>query len=100
MIGVALYPMGVYVVFQGLFLYLPLCYPRYAASLFAASDMTRCTFGMAAVLFAKPLYTTLGIAPVCSLLAGLMICCIFVILALYKYGPTLRKRSKFTTDTL
>ena len=99
MIGVALYPMGVYVVFQGLVLYLPLCYPRYAASLFAASDMTRCTFGMAAVLFAKPLYTTLGIGPACSLLAGLMICCIFGILALYKYGPTLRKRSKFT-DTL
>jgi DHA1 family multidrug resistance protein-like MFS transporter len=96
MIGVAIYPLGVYVIFQGLFLYLPLCYPRYAASLFAASDLTRCTFAMAAILFARPLYIGLGIGPACSLLAGLMICCAFGQFALYKFGPELRKRSKFT----
>lgn len=99
MIGVALYPMGVYVVFQGLFLYLPLLYPRYAASLFAASDMTRCSFATAAVLFARPLYTTLGMGPACSLLAGLMILCIFGILALYRFGPALRAKSKFKDDS-
>lgn len=54
MVGVALYPLGVFVVFQSIFMYLPTLYPRYAASLFAASDFTRCTFALAAVLFSRP----------------------------------------------
>ena len=40
MVGVALYPLGVFVVFQSIFMYLPTLYPRYAASLFAASELS------------------------------------------------------------
>lgn len=68
---------------------------RYAASLFAASDFTRCTFALAAVLFSRPMYTYLGMGKACTLLAGLMIGCIFGLFALHHYGPRLRQRSKF-----
>ncbi|KAG2169715.1 hypothetical protein VTO58DRAFT_110714 [Aureobasidium pullulans] len=83
MIGIALFPLGVFIVYQ------------YAASLFAASDFTRCTFALAAVLFSRPMYTYLGMGKACTLLAGLMIGCIFGLFALHHYGPRLRQRSKF-----
>lgn len=95
MIGVGLYPAGVFIIFQGIFLYLPKSYPNYAASLFAAADATRSLFALAAIHFARPLFTTLGIGGGCSLLAGLMILCIFGLYALYYFGPALRARSKF-----
>lgn len=95
MIGVTMYPMGVFVIFQGIFLYLPQMYPRYAASLFAAADATRSVFAVAAIHFARPLFITLGIGGGCSLLAGLMVVCIFGLYALYSIGPALRARSKF-----
>lgn len=95
MIGVTMYPMGVFVIFQGLFLYLPKMYPQYAASLFAAADTTRSVFAVAAIHFARPLFINLGIGGGCSLLAGLMILCIFGLYALYHFGPALRARSKF-----
>jgi len=95
MIGVTLYPMEVFVIFQGIFLYLPQMYPQYAASLFAAADTTRSVFAVAAIHFARPLFLTLGIGGGCSLLAGLMILCIFGLYALYFFGPALRARSKF-----
>ncbi|KAI5274908.1 MFS general substrate transporter [Aureobasidium subglaciale] len=95
MVGVALFPLGVFVVYQCVFMYLPTLYPKYAASLFAASDFTRCTFALAAVLFSRPMYVYLGMGKACSLLAGLMIGCIFGLLALHRYGARLRQRSKF-----
>lgn len=95
MLGVAIYPFGVFVIFQSIFLYLPKSYPQYAASLFAAADATRSIFALAAIHFARPLFLTLGIGGGCSLLAGLMVCCIFGLYALYHYGPSLRARSKF-----
>jgi DHA1 family multidrug resistance protein-like MFS transporter len=95
MIGVTMYPMGVFVIFQGIFLYLPQMYPQYAASLFAAADTTRSVFAVAAIHFARPLFLTLGIGGGCSLLAGLMVLCIFGLYALYHFGPALRARSKF-----
>ena len=97
MIGVAIYPMGVFVIFQGIFLYLPKSYPDNAASLFAAADATRSIFALAAIHFARPLFLNLGIGGGCSLLGGLMVCCIFGLYALYYYGPALRARSRSTT---
>ncbi|KAF7191731.1 Caffeine resistance protein 5 [Pseudocercospora fuligena] len=96
MIGVAMYPAGVFAVFQALFVYMAICYPRFSASLFAASAFTRCIFSLGAVLFARPLFKNLGIGPGCSLLAGLMVGCIFGVFAIFHYGPKLRARSNFT----
>lgn len=97
MIGVTLYPAGVFVVSQNLHVYMADCYPKYAASLFVATDFTRSVFVVGAIVAGRPLYTTLGIGGGSSLLAGLlMISCIFGVFALHHYGPGLRSKSKFT----
>ena len=95
-IGIVIYPASVFILLQCVFLYIPACYPQYAASVFAATDFTRSAFACGAVLFARPLYLNLGVGPGCSLLAGLTIGCILGIYLLYHFGESLRKRSKFT----
>lgn len=91
-----MYPLGVFVVFQTLPVYLAVCYCKFAASLLARTDFTRSAFAMAAVLFARPLFVKLGIWRGCSLLVGLTICCPFGIFALHHFGSVLQRRSKFT----
>ncbi|KAL6233600.1 hypothetical protein BDW75DRAFT_241829 [Aspergillus navahoensis] len=94
-IGIVIYPGCVFILMQCVFLYIPACYPHYAASVFAATDFTRSAFACGAVMFSQPLYENLGIGPGCSLLAGLTIGCIVGIHVLYRYGETLRLRSRF-----
>ena len=96
LIGVALYTAGVFTVFQCIFLYVPLSYPQYAASLFAGNDFARSMLGAAAVLFARPLFLNLGVERGVSLLAGLTVGCIFGVWALWWFGASLRARSRFT----
>jgi MFS transporter, DHA1 family, multidrug resistance protein len=98
-IGVAIYCGGVFVVFQNLHVYMADCYPQFAASLFAATDFTKSAFAVGAIVAGRPLYTTLGIGGGSSLLAGLMILCVFGVFALHHHGIALRKRSKFTTGS-
>ncbi|PLB47573.1 MFS general substrate transporter [Aspergillus steynii IBT 23096] len=95
MVGVALFSTGGFVLFQGIFMYLPLSYPRYAASLFAANDFFRSAWAAGAVLYARPLFDRLGIAGGVSLLGGLSCGGVLGVSALYMYGAGLRSRSKF-----
>lgn len=96
-IGIVIYPACVFVLMQCIFLYIPACYPKYAASVFAATDFTRSAFACGAVIFSRPLYVNLGIGPGCSLLAGLTVGCVVGIYVLYNYGEALRLRSKFVS---
>ncbi|KAJ5903648.1 hypothetical protein N7504_006031 [Penicillium tannophilum] len=96
-IGIVIYPACVFILMQCVFLYIPACYPQYAASVFAATDFTRSAFACGAVVFSRPLYENLGIGPGCSLLAGLTIGCVVGIHLLYKYGERLRLKSKFVS---
>lgn len=96
-IGIVIYPACVFILMQCVFLYIPGCYPRYAASVFAATDFTRSAFACGAVIFSRPLYMNLGVGPGCSLLAGLTIGCVVGIYALYHWGERLRKKSKFVS---
>ncbi|KAJ6083058.1 hypothetical protein N7467_007193 [Penicillium canescens] len=96
-IGIVIYPACVFILMQCVFLYIPACYPQYAASVFAATDFSRSAFACGAVIFSKPLYENLGIGPGCSLLAGLTIGCVVGIYVLYNYGEALRLRSKFVS---
>ncbi|RMY09012.1 hypothetical protein D0868_04479 [Hortaea werneckii] len=79
----------------GIFMYLPLSYPRYAASLFAANDFFRSAWAAGAVLYARPLFEGLGIDRGVSLLGGLSCGEVLGVFALYVYGARLRSRSKF-----
>lgn len=94
-IGIVIYPACVFILMQCVFLYIPSCYPQYAASVFAATDFTRSAFACGAVVFSRPLYENIGVGRGCSLLAGLTIGCVVGIYTLYNFGEKLRLSSKF-----
>ncbi|KAK5131031.1 hypothetical protein LTR08_001381 [Meristemomyces frigidus] len=84
-----------FLIFQCIFVYLPLSYPKYAASLFAANDLSRSLFAAACVLFSRPMFINLGIGGGVSLLAGLSCLGVAGMFYLWKYGAWLRSKSTF-----
>lgn len=94
-IGIGIFTVGIFLIIQCIFLYLPLSYPQYSASLFAGNDFVRSTLAAGAVHFSRPLFINLGVGPGISLLAGLTCGCIFGVYALYFFGAKLRARSRF-----
>ncbi|CAI7660653.1 unnamed protein product [Penicillium pancosmium] len=97
-IGITIYGGTVFIVMQCVFLYIPLTYPMYAASLFAANDFFRSALACGSVLFAHPLFGNLGVAKGVSLLGGLSVIGIIGIWLLYFYGARLRALSKFAVS--
>lgn len=95
-IGITIFAAGGFVVFQCIFIYVPISYPQYAASLFAANGFFRSTLACGSVLFAHPLFENLGIAKGVSLLGGLSVIGIVGMWLLYIYGARLRAMSRFT----
>lgn len=95
LIGVALANVGIYVTMQCLFIYVPLCYPDYAASLLAANGLSRSLFAAGAVLFAPEMFEKLGVDGGVGLLAGLTLVCCGGLWSLWLFGAKLRARSKF-----
>ncbi|KAF4950754.1 hypothetical protein FSARC_13098 [Fusarium sarcochroum] len=91
-IGIAISSAATFILMQYLFVYIPLSYPEYIASLFAANDPFRSGLACASILFAQPLFDNLGIA---KLLGGLSIIGIIGIFLLYVYGAKLRSLSNF-----
>ena len=98
-IGITIYGGTVFIIMQCIFVYIPLSYPMYAASLFAANDFFRSAFAAGSVIFAHPLFGNLGVAKGTSLLGGLSVTGIIGICLLYFYGAKLRARSKFAVST-
>lgn len=96
-VGVSIYAGSVFIVLQCMFLYIPLSYPQYAASLFAANDFFRSALASGSILFAHPLYQNLGFAKGTSLLGGLSVIGIIGMWLLFFYGGKLRALSKFAT---
>ncbi|KAK8052162.1 hypothetical protein PG993_003547 [Apiospora rasikravindrae] len=94
-IGITIYGATVFVVMQCIFVYVPLSYPQYAASLFAGNDFFRSALAFASILFAKPLFDNLGVARGTTLLGGLSTIGIVGIWVLYFTGAKLRSLSKF-----
>ncbi|CAN9262895.1 unnamed protein product [Alternaria alternata] len=94
-IGLSLTCFGIYFIAQSVLLYIPNIYPTYAASIFSANSLSRSAFAFAAILFARPMFQGIGIDGGVSLLAGCMVLCSFGIFALYRFGKTLRQRSRF-----
>jgi DHA1 family multidrug resistance protein-like MFS transporter len=95
LIGVVILVAANFLIFQCVFVYLPLSYPRYAASLFAANDLSRSAFAAGCVLFSRPMFINLGIGGGVSLLAGLSVLGVFGMFYLYFYGGWLRSKSTF-----
>ncbi|WEW56584.1 hypothetical protein PRK78_002031 [Emydomyces testavorans] len=97
-VGITIYIVGVFTLLQCIFIYIPVIYPEYAASLFAGNDFARSAVAAGAILFARPLYLNLGVGHGISLLAGLTVGCIGGVWALYGYGAWLRSRSRFAVS--
>ncbi|KAI9705073.1 MAG: hypothetical protein M1836_006856 [Candelina mexicana] len=72
-IGITIFACTVYIVLQCIFVYIPMSYPPYAASLFASNDLCRSLFAFGSILYAKPMFDNLGIGKGVSLLAGLSV---------------------------
>ncbi|EFQ31012.1 major facilitator superfamily transporter [Colletotrichum graminicola] len=98
-IGITVYGATVFIVMQCIFVYVPLSYPQYAASLFAGNDFFRSAFAFASILFARPMYLNMGVARGTSLLGGLSTIGIIGIWLLYFYGARLRSLSKFAVSS-
>ncbi|KAK9235500.1 major facilitator superfamily domain-containing protein [Lipomyces kononenkoae] len=94
-LGILIFSGSQFIILQCIFVYLPLSYPTYAASLFAANDFCRSAFAAGNILFATPMYLNLGIGRGISLLGGLSVLGIVGMFILYFYGANLRARSKF-----
>ena len=94
-IGITTFATLVYIVMQCIFVYIPMSYPQYAASLFASNDACRALFAFGAILFSRPMFLKLGVARGVSLLGGLSVLGIIGIWLLYLFGAKLRARSKF-----
>ncbi|TRX94637.1 hypothetical protein FHL15_004409 [Xylaria flabelliformis] len=60
-IASGLFSIGVITLFNSLFNYLGIAYPKYAASIFAGSALFRASFGATFPLFARQLFETLGL---------------------------------------
>lgn len=95
-IGISLFTLGVFIVLQCIFVYLPWVYPQYAASLFAGNDFARSALAFAAVLYGQPMYLGMGIGPGISLLGALTAVCVVGLFGLYYFGARLRARSRFS----
>lgn len=94
-IGISIYTISIFLTLQCIFIYVPMTYPQYSASLFAANDFARSALATGAILFARPLFLNLGVGRGVSLLGGLTVIGIIGIWALYYYGAALRARSKY-----
>jgi DHA1 family multidrug resistance protein-like MFS transporter len=95
LIGVVIFVVGTFLILQSIFVWLPLSYPKYAASLFAGNDLTRSAMACGSIMYARPLFINVGIAEGVSVLAGISIAGIFGMIAIYIFGAKLRARSKF-----
>lgn len=100
MIGGGLFMGGAFIVFQTLFNYLGMSFPRYMASVFAGNALFRGLMGGAFPLFGKIMFDNLStpkypVAWGTMILAIIMFLMILIPVLFYLNGPKLRARSKY-----
>ena len=95
LLGTPRAPGGLFISLPSSCLYVPCCYPRYAASLLAANALARSIFAVAAILYAPPMFKAMGVAGGVAMLAALTVVCCAGIWVLYIFGARLRARSRF-----
>jgi len=89
------FAIGIFLLFTSVLNYLSDAYPEYAASVLAGNDFMRSSFGAGFPSFATTaMDNNLGVAWASSLLGFLSIYFIPIPFVLYRYGETIRRRSK------
>ncbi|PNS20096.1 hypothetical protein CAC42_5546 [Sphaceloma murrayae] len=94
-LGIVTFACGAFVLFQCIFMYLPLTYPRYAASLFAMNDAFRSVLAAGSVIYSRKMYEALGVGRGVSVLGGLMVLGSVGVVWLFFWGERLRRMSRF-----
>ncbi|KAI5298903.1 hypothetical protein KEM56_003675 [Ascosphaera pollenicola] len=97
-LGVTMNSGCAFLTMQSIFMYLPVSYPQYAASLFGMNDFIRSAFAFGTIMFSRPMFLKMGIARGVSMLGGLSVIGILGMYTLYFYGARLRARSKFAVS--
>ncbi|PHH85968.1 hypothetical protein CDD83_10930 [Cordyceps sp. RAO-2017] len=90
---------GMVLVFLGIFNYLIDAYTIFAASVLAANSVLRSLFGAAFPLFTTYMFNNLGIHWAASVPAFLALGCVPFPVLFYRYGPAIRKRCKFASES-
>jgi DHA1 family multidrug resistance protein-like MFS transporter len=94
-IGISIFCIGMFWIIISLFTYVPVSYTQYTASIFTSNGLCRSIVASSAVHFARPLFINLGVHEGVTVLACLSVLGIPGTLLIYKYGATLRAKSKF-----
>lgn len=86
---------NIVLIFVSFLNYLTDTYLMYAASAIAANTIARSAAGASAPLFTNQMFTALGVGGGASLVGGVAALLAVVPFAFYKYGPEIRRRSRF-----
>ena len=95
-IGTVLLGFGFVAIFQSGLNYLIDTFTRYSASAVAANTFMRSVFATGFPLFIDPMYTRLGIPWASSVFGFFAVLLIPVPFLFYMYGPSIRKRGKYS----
>lgn len=91
---------GFFTIFQGALNYLIDTFQKYGASAIAANTFLRSVFAAGFPLFATPMFHKLGIPWASSVLGFIAAAMIPIPFLFYIYGPSIRKRGKFTAEVM
>jgi hypothetical protein len=97
-IGLVSMGFGFFTIFQAALNYLVDTFQKYAASAIAANTLLRSVFAGIFPLFVNPMFHHLGIPWASSLLGLIAVALIPIPYVFYVYGPSIRKRGKFTAQ--
>ncbi|TVY55632.1 Efflux pump bik6 [Lachnellula cervina] len=97
-IGLVCMGFGFFTIFQAALNYLIDTFQKYSASAVAANTFLRSIFAAVFPLFVSPMFHNLGIPWASSLLGFIAIALIPIPFLFYIYGPSIRKRGKFTAQ--
>lgn len=101
MIGAGAFAFGAFLIFQTLFNYMAMSFPRYMASVFAGNDLFRSVIAGCFPLFASALFNNLkgsGKFPVgwgSTILGFISVAMIAIPVSFQLFGPKIRARSKY-----
>jgi len=99
-IAITLFIWATFIVYLSVFSYLADCYGPYASSALAGQSLLRNFMATVFPLFTNQMYRTLDYRWANTVFAFIAIIMIPIPFALYLYGPTIRRRSKFSRKVM
>lgn len=97
-LGALPFGIGFLIIFMSLINYIVDAYEVFAASALGAASASRSIFGVVLPFAARPMYSSLGVAWACTLLALLSALMCLVPFIFIKYGEKMRENSRFCKE--